>query len=212
MVINALVLGLIKTNCYIVSNDNSEDCVVIDPGDRPQQILDYLEGNGLSPKYIFITHGHFDHVSAVPGIREKFGSPMVIHAADTIFLQDIQRPHYRGKVGVNERDILIGDGKVIELDGLSFTWLHTPGHSPGSCSILCGDALFSGDTLFYDECGRCDFEGGSYPQMLKSLKRLADLEGNPTVYPGHGPSTTLEREREHNAYMKEATGVGPPVY
>jgi len=98
----------------------------------------------------------------------------------------------------------VKDDDVITLDGLEFKWLHTPGHNLGACVIQCGDTLFTGDTLFYEDCGRCDLFGGSYPVMLKSLKRLAELDGAFKVLPGHGPASTLNHERKHNPYMRES--------
>lgn len=211
MVLDTLVLGLIRTNCYIVSEGDS--CVVIDAGDRPGQIIEYLEQNNLTPKYFFITHGHFDHFSAIPALRGQFGDvPLVIHKDDAVNLTDRKRSHYNGKVGVRDTDLFVGDGDVIELGSLKFKWINTPGHTEGSCVILLDDIMFSGDTLFLEEVGRCDFPGGSYPQMLQSLKRLAALDGGYRVLPGHGGATTLDYERENNMYMREATGLGPPVY
>ena len=213
MVIDRLVLGLIKTNCYIITENNSKDCVVIDAGDRPKQIIEYLDEKGLTPKYFFITHGHFDHFSAIPALRERFGGvPVVIHKDDALNLTDRKRSHYNGKVGLTASDITVDDGAVIELGNLCFKWINTPGHTQGSCVILLGDVMFSGDTLFLEECGRCDFHGGSYPQMLDSLKRIAGMDGDFKVFPGHGEGTTLDYERENNMYMREATGLGPPVY
>lgn len=203
MVIDTLQLGLIKTNCYIVSENNNNSCVIIDPGSNPQVIIDHLQGKGLTPEYVFITHGHFDHFTAVPALREQYGFKLVIHEADAPALSDYQRSHYRGAPVAY--DITVTDGQVITLDGLEFKWLHTPGHSLGSCVIQCENVLFSGDTLFYEECGRCDTFGGSFPNMLKSLKRLSELEGDFKVLSGHGQASTLNHEREHNPYMLEAT-------
>ncbi|MCL2080958.1 MAG: MBL fold metallo-hydrolase [Oscillospiraceae bacterium] len=207
MVIDTVVLGLIKTNCYIVSDDNGESCVIIDPGSHPDQIINRLRERGLTPEYVFITHGHFDHFTAVPELRDEYDFKLVIHELDTPCFTEYIRSHYRGKRHV-EADVTVKDGDVITLDGLEFTWLHTPGHNLGSCVIQCGDALFTGDTLFYEECGRCDLFGGSYPNMLKSLRRLADLDGNFKVLPGHGQASALDHERAYNQYMRESMEDG----
>lgn len=203
MVIDTVILGLIKTNCYIVSNDNGESCVIIDPGSHPNLIIEHLRERDLVPEYVFITHGHFDHFAAVPELRDEYDFKLVIHELDTPCFTEYIRSHYRGKRPVKE-DLTVTDGDVITVDGLDFTWLHTPGHNLGSSVIQCGDALFTGDTLFYDDCGRCDLFGGSYPNMLKSLKRLSDLDGDYKVLPGHGQASTLNREREHNQHMRES--------
>jgi glyoxylase-like metal-dependent hydrolase (beta-lactamase superfamily II) len=206
MVIDTIVLGLIKTNCYIVSDYNSKLCVVIDPGSHAQLIIEHLRKNDLMPKYVFITHGHFDHFSAVPELRDAYTFKLVIHELDTPCFTEYVRSHYRGKRPISA-DVTVKDGDVITLDGLEFTWLHTPGHNLGACVIKCGDTLFTGDTLFYEECGRCDLFGGSYPVMLNSLKRLADLEGDYKVLPGHGQATTLDHERKYNPNI---VGDTPP--
>lgn len=203
MVIDTLQLGLIKTNCYIVSKNNSKSCIVIDPGSNPQLIIDHLQDKELTPKYVFITHGHFDHFAAVPALRELHDFKLVIHEEDVPALSEYRRSHYRGAPVAF--DVTVTDGQVIILDGLEFKWMHTPGHSLGSCVIQCGDTLFTGDTLFREECGRCDVFGGSYPNMLNSLKRLSELEGDFTVLSGHGQASTLNHERECNRYMLEAT-------
>lgn len=203
MVVDTLILGLIKTNCYIMSGNNNTSCVIIDPGSNPDIITAHLHERGLTPEYVFITHGHFDHFAAVPKMREEYDFKLVIHEADALALSEYQRSHYRGKDVTY--DITVKDIQTITFGGLEFTWLHTPGHSMGACVIRCGDTLFSGDTLFFEECGRCDMFGGSYPQMLQSLKRLYELEGDFKVLPGHGQASTLNHERKRNPYMLEAT-------
>ncbi|MCL1820489.1 MAG: MBL fold metallo-hydrolase [Oscillospiraceae bacterium] len=206
MVIDTLVLGLIQTNCYIVSKDGQGICAVIDPGSNAETISAHLRERELKPEYVFLTHGHFDHFSAVPELRDEYDFRLVIHELDASYLPDYRRSHYRGKRPVKE-DMTVREGDVTSCGGLDFTWLHTPGHSLGSSVIKRGDVLFTGDTLFHGDCGRCDLYGGSYGEMLKSLKRLAELEGDYRVLPGHGPTSTLEREREMNDAMVEGMGL-----
>ena len=205
MEIKILVVGPVATNCYIVSEGT--DTVIFDPGAEAERILSYVSENGLDVSYIFLTHGHFDHVLAAAAIKSATGAKIAIHRFDADCLTDESRS-LAARVRLEQEpvlaDIIIGDGDCIEMDSLNFKWLHTPGHTVGSCVILCGSAMFSGDTLFEDDCGRCDLDGGDYAEMLKSLRRLAALEGDYDVYPGHDVSTTLSREREKNVNMREA--------
>jgi glyoxylase-like metal-dependent hydrolase (beta-lactamase superfamily II) len=189
----ALCVGPVRTNCYLVWPEGGSDCAVIDPGDDAPAILNALAQNGLTPQYILLTHGHFDHVGALRELRERYPEARTaIHAADSAKLNP---------------DILIEDGEVCDAGGLRFRYLHTPGHTKGSGCWLCGDALYSGDTLFFEECGRCDLPGGSFAEMLRSLKRLSELEGDLLVYPGHDRASDLRHEREHNPYMLQAVGA-----
>lgn len=203
-----LVVGGIATNCYIAADEETREAAVIDPGDDAQRILELLRENALTPRYIFLTHGHFDHILAVPELKKETGAQIVIHEADAPCLTDASLslgPYRRGGQGV-PADIRAVDGQAFSLGALTFTFMHTPGHTRGSCVIVCGDVIFSGDTLFCGECGRCDLPGGSYPAMLASLKRLSGLAGDYHVYPGHDAQTTLEAERRTNPYMREAMG------
>ena len=181
MLIKTLIVGQIETNCYIVTDENTLECAIIDPGDESNTILDYLEEHKLKPKYIFLTHGHFDHTMAVSAVYAE------THAT----------------VCMNERD----SHAVIENAPFRFNppadtvWYS---HTPGGVTLKCEDALFTGDTLFCGSCGRTDLEGGDMSVLLRSLKRLADLPGNYEVYPGHMDSTTLDRERRGNYYIKYA--------
>ena len=205
MNIRTLVVGPIETNCYIVSDPETKSCAVIDPGFEPERLISVLEEDGLSAKYVFLTHGHFDHIGGVAELRARTGAKVVIHEADAGCLTDPSRSH--GRVSAGEPDVVASEGSEFRLDSLTFKWLNTPGHTPGSCVILSGGAMFTGDTLFYEECGRCDLPGGDYGQMLASLRRLAELEGDFDVYPGHSGASTLSHEREANQYMKEALAL-----
>jgi glyoxylase-like metal-dependent hydrolase (beta-lactamase superfamily II) len=165
-----------------------------------------LSDNGLTLKYILLTHGHFDHILAVPALKAATGAQVVIHGEDAHCLTDTRRSlgAYRGGQKPVPADIQASNGSEFSIGSLRLTFVHTPGHTPGSCVILCGDLIFAGDTLFKGDCGRCDLPGGDYTAMLRSLKRLSQLDGDYTVYPGHGDFTTLSAERESNAYMLEA--------
>ena len=205
-----LPVGMVQTNCYIAADENTGGCAVIDPGGDAVRILGLLKRENLAVKYIFLTHGHFDHILAVPEIKRITGAPVVIHKADTALLSDSRLTGIPVRVPVFEAvsaDTTVSGGEDFSVGSLTFSWISTPGHTPGSCCIICGGSLFSGDTLFAGDCGRCDLPGGDYGQMLNSLKALAALPGDYNVYPGHGGATTLDRERKFNNYMREAVSL-----
>lgn len=203
MTIQSMPLGMIEANCYIVADEETRLCAVIDPGDESNCVMDYLERNRLTCQYIFITHGHYDHTMAVNAVQEQTGATVCIHKNDAN--ADEENAPYRFTPPAGS--IFYKDGDEFEVGSLKFTVLETPGHSPGSVCLLCGDSLFTGDTLFRDSCGRTDLPGGSMPILLRSLKRLGDLPGNLDVYPGHMDATTLDRERRFNYYLKYAYEV-----
>jgi len=200
MLIKTLELGHMGTNCYIVTDEDSLECAVIDPGDESNTVLDYLEANHLKCRLVLLTHGHFDHTGAVRQVMEETGAPLVMHAADACT--------GRSSNGFDfvppENTAFCREGDVYRVGSLEFRVLETPGHTPGGVSYVCGDALFTGDTLFKDSCGRTDFPGGDVQTLLDSLAKLAALEGDYEVYPGHMDSSTLERERSFNYYMRYA--------
>jgi len=200
MLIKDFQLGQLETNCYIVTDEDTLECAVIDPGDEAGTILDYLESNRLRCRFIFLTHGHYDHTMAVQAIAEETGARVCIHEADTHATLENAPYAYLPPDGA----ILYAEGAVMHVGSLAFTVLETPGHSPGSVTLQCADALFTGDTLFRGSCGRTDLPGGDMGAMLASLRRLAQLPGDYEVYPGHMDSTTLEWERRFNYYMTYA--------
>ena len=200
MLVKTIPVGQLETNCYVVTNEETLGCVVIDPGDESNSILDYLEDNHLQCEAIFLTHGHYDHVGAVEAIIEETGAPVYLCSRDDAHSTGDLHYSYMLPEGGRYYD----DGDILRFAGLSFEILSTPGHTPGGVSIVCEDALFTGDTLFRDSCGRTDLEGGSMTVLKKSLRRLYELEGDFEVYPGHMDSTTLDRERKFNYYMLEA--------
>lgn len=202
MLIKTLPVGHLQTNCYVVTDDQTRECAIIDPGADSNKILDYIESNKLLPKVIFLTHGHFDHLMALEAVMEETGAPAYISKNDV----NGKGQHDPHKLEENSKLNYFAEGDVFKAGSLEFTVLETPGHSDGSVSILCRNALFSGDTLFRDSCGRTDL-GGSMEVLLASLQRLSMLEGDYEVYPGHAESTTLDRERSFNYYIRYANGV-----
>lgn len=195
MEITCLTLGLYQTNCYIVHNSGSSACCVIDPGYEAEKILNKVQSLGLTVEAILLTHGHFDHVGAVAEIAAETDCAVYISAADLSLSPMITngRLYYT--------DTYPASGRVTAA-GIPWTVLPTPGHTPGSVCLICGDVMFSGDTLFCGSCGRTDLPGGNSADILASLKKLAALPGNYRVCPGHGSSTELNWERDSNPYMQ----------
>ena len=193
--IKTLALGAYQTNTYLVWEENSPTCVVIDPGYEPDTILDEAKKLGKEITAVLLTHGHFDHVGGVRELAAETGCPVYLHEAELSMPPQMT-------AGPLFYTNTYGEGDFVEAAGLSFKVLHTPGHTPGSICLLCENAMFSGDTLFWGSCGRTDLPGGNWATITQSLKRLASLEGNFWVFPGHGPSTTLRDEKKYNPYMR----------
>lgn len=198
MLVKTIPVGHLDTNCYIVTNEDTLECVVIDPGDESNTIMDYLEDNKLTCKAIFLTHSHFDHTGAVEAIRVETGA--------VVYMNRLDDAKYAKNAYTNftlpQGGVYYSDGDCVELCGMSFHIIGTPGHTPGGVCIRCGEALFTGDTLFRGTCGRTDLPGGNTKTILASLSRLRELEGDYRVFPGHGPSTVLSEERRFNPYLR----------
>lgn len=203
MEILVIPVGYLQENSYI-AYDEDKVAVVIDPGDEGQKLVEAIRDRGLDVRYILLTHGHFDHTGAVMEIKNEFGAKLCVSGEDAEMLTDPQLSlamRQRWKPEDISIDLLLSDGDVIEAGKMRFEVIATPGHSKGSVTYRCENVLFTGDTLFQGDCGRTDLYGGSYEQIKASLRRLADLEGDYQVLPGHGPDSTLEEERLHNIYM-----------
>lgn len=205
MKIISMQVGPIMTNCYILIDEGSKQAAIIDPGEDAPRILAAVRGEEAQVEYILLTHGHYDHTTAVPALHQALpGAKIYIHQADANGAGSRLFP-----LASQVEDLLLYDeGDALTLGGLTIEVLHTPGHSPGSVTLKVGDVLFSGDTLFAGSCGRTDLQGGSYDQMMASLKRLGELEGDFRVLPGHNTPSTLDREREYNSFVREAMGRG----
>lgn len=199
-------VGFLGTNCYLVHD--GKEAVVIDPGAEAERILARASELGVTIRYIFLTHGHFDHTLAVCEIADVTGAPIVATSGERARLSDEE---ISGHTMLRTRtfiplvaDMEVADGDKITVGEMTFEFMFTPGHTEGSVCIFCEDTMFSGDTLFAGTCGRCDLIGGDSAQMMLSLKKLYNLEGDFRVLSGHGEETTLSREREENMYMAEA--------
>ena len=201
--VHTLVLGQLQANCYIVHGSDSKTCCVIDPGDSPVRVLTRVAELGLKIDSILLTHGHFDHVGAAKAIAEATGCRLWLHQGDYSMastpMNDYLYPLHDAEYPVVD---FCEEGQNIHAGGLTFTVLSTPGHSWGSVCYRCEDRLFTGDTLFAGGCGRTDLPGGNWANILESLRRLAGLEADLSVYPGHGESTTLAEEKRYNPYLR----------
>lgn len=203
MQVQQFVLGMFETNCYIVTGRETGKCVLIDPADDAETLINYMEEKKLEPEAVLLTHGHYDHFLAVPGLQEWRPSlPVYCHPLDCP--KELEE-HDMGMVFptvtafANVRGL--EEGQELKLAGIKFQVIHTPGHTPGSVTFLAGSAMFTGDTLFCGSIGRTDFAGGSMKQMRSSLRRLAFMPGDWLVYPGHEELTKLEIERKTNPYL-----------
>ncbi|MBS5164159.1 MAG: MBL fold metallo-hydrolase [Butyricicoccus sp.] len=214
MKILQMCVGMFATNCYIVFDEDTKEGAVIDPGANAEGILQAAEQAQVKLTWVLLTHGHFDHILAVRDIQKATGAKLAIHK-DELWL--LKKEILEGSIqtfGLSRRDdyeeltpdLLAEEGTEIAIGNLTATYLHTPGHTPGSSCIRVGDVLFTGDTLFRHECGRCDLEGGDFGKMLKSLKRLSEIRENLHVLPGHEGASTLDEERRMNPYIRQAVG------
>ena len=204
MKVSIMQVGPIGTNCYFLQDEESGLLAVIDPGDDWERILHQVKKAGGEVKYILLTHGHYDHTTAVPELVKALpGVQVYIHKADANGAGSQLFPLAAQVKDLNNYD----EGDTLTLGSLTIEVLYTPGHSPGSVTLKVGDVLFTGDTLFCGSMGRTDLRGGSYEEIMTSLKRLGELEGDFHVCPGHDRTSTLERERKYNPFLLEAMGA-----
>ena len=206
MKIIAMEVGVIGTNCYVVINEEQKKGVVIDPGGDADQILEKKKKKGITIEAIFLTHGHSDHIMAVDEVREVTGAKVYISEADADMLTKASSnlSVYMGAgKEFKEADEFLVDGEIITAAGLKFQVVATPGHTKGGICLLCGDTVFCGDTIFSESIGRTDLPGGSYSQILHSIKtKIMVLPDEMKLLPGHGPATTIGWERRRNPFLQ----------
>ncbi|MDT3414877.1 glyoxylase-like metal-dependent hydrolase (beta-lactamase superfamily II) [Brevibacillus aydinogluensis] len=205
LTIEKYVLGPFQTNAYILTNPETGQSIVIDPGMEPAALLRALKGKNIVA--ILLTHAHLDHIGGLNQVRALTGAPVYIHPLEQSWLTD---PDLNGSTRWNLSEPIVcepaehelADGQTLELAGLTIRVLHTPGHSPGSCSFVVGQHCFGGDVLFAQSIGRTDLPGGNFETLMISIQdKLFELDDDTIVYPGHGPKTTIEAEKLYNPFV-----------
>ena len=195
-------LRTFASNCYVVQSHEG-NAFLVDPGAEAENIIAYLEEHGIAPRMILLTHGHFDHIGAVKELQARYpGLPVYISPEDVDLLQGDDKTGALGRRFIKDAspyvfdpDGFLREGEDLRLDELTIRVLETPGHTKGSVCLLCGHAIFTGDTLFRHDCGRTDLYGGSFQQICASLGKLAEIPEDLTVRPGHGEMSSLGEER-----------------
>lgn len=204
--IQKMPLGPVEANTYIITDEDTNETAVIDCGYFSPELKDLLKDKNV--KYILLTHGHYDHILGVPELKKFTNAPVLIHTLDAACLYDevkslnsISGCPAQTKI---EADTLLNDGDTIALGNTILSVMHTPGHTKGGvCFVDEADrVIFSGDTLFCLTAGRTDFDGGSFEELMTSLKKIKELDGDYAIYPGHNRATTLSFERIKNRYMR----------
>jgi hydroxyacylglutathione hydrolase len=207
MIQKALMVGLLEVNCYILGDEATREAVVIDPGGDEAEILDTLDHNNLQLKLIIDTHGHFDHVDANQPLKDATGAKIAIHEADAQMLDkpSAEAMFFTGnRLRLSQPDILLKEGDILTFGQYRLRVLHTPGHTPGGISLVLENHtyVYVGDLLFAGSIGRTDFPGGSFEALINAVKtKIFPLGDNYSVYPGHGPVTTVGQERKYNPFF-----------
>lgn len=207
MIIQEFVVGQLENNCYILGDESSREALVIDPGDEPDRILAFIQEKELALKYIICTHAHYDHVGAVPEIKEAIGAvEIVIHEKDLDIYTHIEKQGMMWGVELDplpSPDILVKEGSILSIGNMKFEVLHTPGHTPGGICLYGEGLLITGDTLFAGSVGRTDLHGGNLQELRTSFHRLMSMPDMIRVLPGHGPESTIGREKRENFFALE---------
>ncbi|MCJ7610710.1 MAG: MBL fold metallo-hydrolase [Candidatus Aminicenantes bacterium] len=202
---DVVVVGALETNCYLVYCPETLDCAIVDPGAAPERIIAAVAERELKPIAILNTHGHIDHIGSNREMKNKYRVPLRIHKADGPMLAHIQSVELSLLLGAEESppaDSYLKEGEAVTIGRCSLAVIHTPGHSPGSVSLLADSFLLSGDTLFCGGVGRTDLPGGSFRDLEDSIRRkLLTLSDDLLVLPGHGPRTTIGQEKDTNPFI-----------
>ncbi len=208
MLVKKFTVGKLFTNCYIVACEETKMAIIIDPGFdggfEAEEIFRFIDENGLKPNYVVNTHGHPDHTCGNGIVKKEFSTPIMIHESDAFMLGILGKTSakYLGlKTYSPQADVLLSDGDFVKFGRLKLKVMHTPGHTPGSISLIGDKLVFTGDTLFAGAIGRTDLPHSSDEEMRKSLLKLSSLPDSYIVYPGHGPETTIGNEKVYNPFL-----------
>ncbi|SFH46901.1 Glyoxylase, beta-lactamase superfamily II [Tindallia magadiensis] len=200
-----IITGPLQVNTYLVTDDKTSECIVIDPGGEATEIIAMADKKGWKITKIVLTHGHGDHIGGLDQLKKELNVPIYIHEKDAPMIEDGQRNFtaMMGDVVEISADHFLADGDTIELGNSVVNVIHTPGHTQGGICLLADKMLFSGDTLFMHSIGRTDLEGGNLFQLLGSIKnKLLVLDETIRVFPGHGPDTTIKLEKTRNPHLQ----------
>lgn len=199
MIIKAIEAGPIQANCYILMDEETKEIVIMDPGGEADMLSKEIDSLNGKVKFIILTHGHFDHVGGVKDLYNKYNVPIYISAIDEQYIVEDSTGIF-GKLPNKPSNIK--DGDTLSFGSNTIKVLETPGHTKGGLSFVIDDKVFTGDTLFRGSIGRTDFLGGDFNEIVKSIKeKLLPLEDDTTVYPGHGPASTIAFEKRNNPYL-----------
>lgn len=206
MKIERYVLGTLGTNCYLIKNEQTKELVIVDPATCPDYMVSHIRHEGYVPKAIFLTHGHFDHVMGIEGWVREFDIPVYLHEDEKAILEDpeLNLSAMFGAGYSYNRVECLKDGQELQVAGLTFQVIHTPGHTVGGCCYYAETEgiLISGDTLFCQSVGRSDFPTGSMSVLVHSIKeKLFLLPGDTKVYPGHNEETGIGQEKLYNPFI-----------
>ena len=204
MKIKRLILGAMAVNCYVVYDEFTKNCLVIDPGDIGKKVHNFISENELNPLAILLTHSHFDHIGAVDYLVERYNVPVYIHSEGLSAANDPALNLSNHYTPMSLAATLIPSDTIKEIGEFKFEYLHLPGHTPDSCMIYFEqlNALFSGDVLFKGAIGRFDFPNSSRFDTRNTITKIKDMEFDAVVYPGHGDPTTLKEEQASNYYLQ----------
>jgi len=206
MILERIQAGIYAANCYLIGCEKTKLATIIDPGGDVDSILQLLEKHGLQLHSIILTHGHGDHIGGVDGLKMETDAKVHVHTLDGPMVKDAAMNLSNMMSGPDITfypDVLLKDGQTLQVGKLELKVIHTPGHTRGGICIRVDDHLFTGDTLFKGSIGRTDFEGGSFEQIVNSIKtKLLTMSDGIHVYPGHGPASTIGTERRTNSYIR----------